>query len=66
MIRRIIDLVFIILFVWAGMIFGLWIIASLIVPLEIRGLENPFIIGALKVIVSLMLAAACTQAIQAA
>ena len=37
------------------MIFGLWIIASFIVPLEIQGLENSIVMGTLKVIISLLL-----------
>jgi len=32
MIRRILDFVFILLFIWACMILGLWIIDSFIVP----------------------------------
>ena len=35
MIRRIVDFTLILLFMWACMILGLWIIDRIIVPLEI-------------------------------
>jgi len=46
MIRRVIDFVFILVFVWVCMLLGLWIIDSLIVPLSLplgssrEGLSN--------------------------
>ena len=49
MIRRILDFIFILLFIWACMILGLWIIDSFIVPLELPGITNDIITGTLKV-----------------
>ncbi|RLI35095.1 hypothetical protein DRO55_05665 [Candidatus Bathyarchaeota archaeon] len=40
MIRRVMDFVLIMLFVWASMLFGLWIIDTLVVPLRIPLPEN--------------------------
>ena len=49
MIRRIFDFVFILLFVWACMILGLWIIDRVIVPMEIPGVTSGFLTATLKV-----------------
>ena len=43
------------MFVWVSMMIGLWIIASFIVPFEIPGLNDPVIVGSVKVIISLLL-----------
>lgn len=58
MIRRISDIVLILLFVWASMILGLWIIDSLIVPLRlpIPGLIGDFATGVAKVVIGAVLA----------
>jgi hypothetical protein len=50
MIRRIMDFVLILIFVWACMIMGLWVIDSLIVPLV-----DTVLISALKIIFSALL-----------
>jgi len=54
MIRRIIDFVLILIFVWASMIFGLWLIDSVIVPLRlpISGFFGRVLTAILKVLVS--------------
>jgi hypothetical protein len=51
MIRRILDFVFILLFVWTCMIFGLWVIDRMIVP-PLPGIADSFLTGILKVGVS--------------
>jgi hypothetical protein len=56
MIRRIMDFVYILVFVWAGMFMGLWIIHSLIVPLELPGIANPILTGILRGAISAILA----------
>ncbi len=50
MIRRIMDFVLILIFVWACMIVGLWVIDSLVVPLV-----DTVLISALKIILSALL-----------
>jgi len=52
MTRRILDFVFLLVFVWACMIFGLWVIDSVIVPLQLPGVTNDTIIAIVKVGVS--------------
>jgi hypothetical protein len=52
MIRRILNFIFVLLFVWASMILGFWIIDSFVVPLELPGIENYFVTSTLKVAVS--------------
>ncbi len=52
MIRRLSDFVFILLFVWACMLLGLWFIESFIVPFELHGFTNAPVTGILKVTAS--------------
>jgi len=52
MIRRIVDFVFVLLFIWACMFFGLWVIDSLVVPMKIPGLADGIVTAALKVAIS--------------
>jgi hypothetical protein len=52
MIRRILDFIFVLLFVWACMTLGLWIIDSFVVPLELPGMENHIVTATLKVAIS--------------
>jgi len=56
MIRRILDFTFILLFMWACMIIGLWLINEVIVPLELPGINSRVITAVLKVAVSAGLA----------
>ena len=51
MTRRILDFVIILLFVWGGMLFGLWIISSMIVPISIPGVSR-YLVNILQVVVS--------------
>jgi len=51
MTRRILDFVIILLFVWGGMLFGLWIISSMIVPISIPGVSR-YLVNTLQVVVS--------------
>jgi hypothetical protein len=51
MTRRILDFVIILLFVWGGMLFGLWIISSMIVPMSIPGVSR-YLVNILQVVVS--------------
>ena len=51
MTRRILDFVIILLFVWGCMLFGLWIISELIVPMSIPGLSR-YTINIMQVVVS--------------
>lgn len=51
MTRRIFDFVIILLFVWGGMLFGLWIISSMIVPISIPGVSR-YLVNILQVVVS--------------
>ena len=52
MIRRILDFVFILLFVWTCMILGLWTIDSYIVPFQLPATTNNIITATLKVGIS--------------
>ena len=56
MIRRIFDFTIILLFIWACMILGLWLIDEVIVPLELPGINNRIITATLKVAASAGLA----------
>jgi len=56
MIRRILDFVAILIFVWTVLIIGLWIIASYIVPFQLPGESNAVLAGTLKVVFSAILA----------
>jgi len=56
MIRRIIDFTLILLFMWACMLIGLWLINEVIVPLEIPGINNRVLTATLKVAASAGLA----------
>jgi hypothetical protein len=49
MIRRILDFVFILLFVWACMIVGLWVIDHVILPMELPGVTNAFLVGIFRI-----------------
>jgi len=51
-IRRILDFVFVLLFVWACMILGLWVISSFIVPLELSVTPDAVLTGILRVAAS--------------
>ena len=51
MTRRIFDFVIILLFVWGGMLFGLWIISSMIVPMSVPGVSR-YLVNILQVVVS--------------
>jgi len=55
MIRRVLDFVIILLFVWISMICGLWLINSWIIPLEIPGVEKAFIVNIVQVVISTVL-----------
>jgi len=55
MIRRILDFSFLLVFVWACMILGLWIIHSYIVPLQYPGVMNDIMTAILKVMISAMM-----------
>ena len=52
MIRRILDFVLVLLFVWTCMILGLWFINEIIVPLEIPWIKNRAIIAIIKLMTS--------------
>jgi len=52
MIRRVLDFVFVLLFVWACMILGLWVIDSAIVPLQLPGVTDDVMTAILKVAIS--------------
>ncbi len=56
MIRRILDFTLILLFMWACMLIGLWLINEVIVPLELPGINNQIITATLKVAASVGLA----------
>jgi hypothetical protein len=49
MIRRILDFIFILLFVWVCMILELWVIDRIIVPMQLPGITDMLITGILKV-----------------
>jgi len=52
MIRRVLDFVFVLLFIWACMILGLWVIDSFIVPLQLPGVTDDIMTAILKVAIS--------------
>ena len=52
MIRRILDFVLVLLFVWTCMIMGLWLINEVIVPLEIPWIKNRAVIAIIKLMIS--------------
>jgi hypothetical protein len=52
MIRRLSDFIFILLFVWACMFLGLWVINTFIVPFELHGIADTIVTGILKASVS--------------
>ncbi len=51
MTRRILDFVIILLFVWGGMLFGLFIISSMIVPMSIPGVGR-YAVNIVQVVIS--------------
>ena len=51
MTRRILDFVVILLFVWGCMLFGLWIIDNLIVPMSIPGVSR-YMVNIVQVVIS--------------
>ena len=55
MTRRTLDFVIILLFVWGGMLLGLWIISSMIVPISIPGVSR-YLVNILQVVVSASMA----------
>ena len=55
MIRRIMDFVLLLFFVWACMFLGLWIIDTLIVPMRIPGTGDRFLTGVAQVVISAIL-----------
>jgi hypothetical protein len=55
MIRRILDFIIILLFVWACMFAGLWVIATLIVPLELPGIASRSLTNIIQVVISTLL-----------
>ena len=55
MIRRVLDFVIILLFVWVCMIGGLWLIDYWIIPLKIPGIEQAYIVNIVQVVISTFL-----------
>ena len=55
MIRRVLDFVIILLFVWICSIGGLWLIDYLIIPLKIPGIEQAYIVNIVQVMISTVL-----------
>jgi hypothetical protein len=55
MIRRVLDFVIILLFVWICSIGGLWLIDYLIIPLKIPGIEQAYIVNIVQVVISTVL-----------
>ena len=51
MIRRILDFVIILLYVWGCMILGLWVIDAFIVPMSIPGV-NGYLVNVIQVVIS--------------
>jgi hypothetical protein len=51
MTRRILDFVIILFFVWGCMLFGLWIISNLIVPMSIPGVSR-YMVNIVQVVIS--------------
>lgn len=56
MIRRILDFVLVLLFMWACMILGLWLISGVIVPLELPWINDRVVTATIKVAASVGLA----------
>ena len=53
--RRILDFVVLLLFVWACMLAGLWVIATIIVPLELPDIVNSGLTSIIQVVLSALL-----------
>jgi hypothetical protein len=51
MIRRILDFVILLLYVWGCMILGLWVIDAFIVPMTIPGV-NGYVVNVIQVVIS--------------
>ena len=51
MIRRILDFVILLLYVWGCMILGLWVIDAFIVPMTIPG-ANRYVVNVIQVVIS--------------
>ncbi len=51
MIRRILDFVILLLYVWGCMIMGLWVIDAFIVPMTIPGV-NGYVVNVIQVVIS--------------
>lgn len=51
MIRRILDFVILLLYVWGCMILGLWVIDAIIVPMSIPGV-NGYVVNVVQVVIS--------------
>ena len=51
MIRRILDFVILLLYVWGCMILGLWVIDAFIVPMSIPGV-NGYVVNVIQVVIS--------------
>ena len=51
MIRRILDFVILLLYVWGCMILGLWVIDAFIVPMSIPGV-NGYLVNVIQVVIS--------------
>jgi len=56
MIRRILDFVLVLLFMWACMILGLWLISGVIVPLKLPWINDRVVTATIKVAASVGLA----------
>jgi hypothetical protein len=56
MIRRILEFTLVLLFMWACMIAGLWLISEVIVPFQLPGIYDYLVTGTLKVAISAGLA----------
>ena len=55
MIRRVLDFVIILLFVWVCMMGGLWFIDYWLIPLEIPGVDKRYIVNIVQVVISTIL-----------
>ena len=55
MIRRILDFVILLLYVWVCMILGLWVIDAFIVPMSIPGV-NGYVVNVIQVVISTSMA----------
>ena len=51
MIRRILDFVILLLYVWGCMILGLWVIDAFIVPMSFPGV-NGYLVNVIQVVIS--------------